>query len=86
MYLVVRALRDALKKCSFSGFTMIGPDMHNRVKITQGLQSHPQFGCASHSLPYAQVFSEAGFLKLGEKGLLQQSCKLPFPIPFCFSK
>lgn len=80
-------VKEALRKRRFSTFPMIRPNIHDRVKITQGWQLHLKFGCISPLLPSAQMlFSEAVRLKLPAKDFLEQSDLLPFPTPFCFSK
>lgn len=87
MSLVIIALKEALRKCSFSAFLAICPKIHDRVKITQGWQLHPQQGYVSQLLPYALVlFSEAECVKLLEKNSPEQSYMLSFPNLFHFLK
>lgn len=78
-------VKEVLRKCRFSAFAIIRPNIHERLKITQGWQLHLKLGCISPLLPCAQmVFSEAVCPKPPAKDFPEQSDLLPFPIPFCF--
>lgn len=80
-------VKEVLRKCRFSAFAIIRPNIHERVKITQSWQLHLKLGCISPLLPCAQMaFSETVCLKPPVKDLPEQSDLLPFPIPFCFFK
>lgn len=81
---LVPAPREALRKCRFSAFIMISPNVNDRVKITKGWQPHQESGCVSRSTVLRCSSQKVDFYNWLRKAFFSNSACCLSPSLFIF--